>query len=256
MKTLGSIAFIHNGIEFDYNFEQTIHNMQAFADQVVVLDAGSTDGTAEVCKRYEDYKTKVICLPLADWEAQTGKEKLAYFQNKAKEYLDTDYYLCMQMDEILHESSFRAVREAIQWGYEAFMCKRLNLWFDAYTILNVEQGRKPCSTEVIRLAKVKYDSVGDGESIDCPEVNFGLIDAIRIYHLGFVREMAVMKEKVIHMQEKVFVTPHDSRLDEDVQFNPDRYFNREKDSIPLFEPLPRHIQKWAEERWGKAPGGA
>lgn len=227
--------------------------MQAFADQVVVLDAGSTDGTAELVKKYQDYKTKVICLSTEDWFAQNGRQKLAYFQNKAKEHLDTDYYMVIQSDEILQERSFRTAREAIQSGREAYMCWRINLWWNAYTMLNVEQSRKPCSTEVIRLAKVGYDSVDDGENIAAPNVCFDYMDDLRIYHMGFVRKMDVMKEKVIHMQESVFETPHDARLDEDVQFNPDRYFDREKDSLPLFEPLPRHIQKWAEERWGEEP---
>lgn len=245
--------FVHNGIELDYNFRETIENMKAFADQVVILDVGSEDGTDIVCNQYADYKTKVICYDRLAWDEQKGKEKLAYFQNQAKKHLNTDYYMVVQADEVVHEASFGAIREAINWGLPAYMVTRHNLWFDPWHQLNVEQGRKPCSTEVIRLALTKFDSIGDGESFDCPQVCFDFLDAIRIYHMGFVRDLDVMKKKVIYIQEQVFQTPHDARLDEDVAFNPHRYFNIYDDAESISEPLPKHIQKWANERYPLGP---
>ena len=253
-KTLGAVMFVHNGETLDYNYRETIENMKSFADHVVVLDAGSTDGTAEICKQYEDEKTKVVCLTTAEWEAQRGKEKLAYFQNVAKGYLDTDYYAVIQADEVLHEDSFPYLRAAMAIGVEAYMCHRANLWFNPWLELTVPQDRKPCSSQVIRLAKLQYDSTGDGESIDCHLVSMDFVKFIRIYHMGFVRDPEIMKKKVIYIQEKVFETPHDRRLDEDEKFNPHRYFDIERDVKPIPEELPESIQKWAEARYpGKKP---
>ena len=45
MNTLGAAFFIYNGDKFDYNYRETIANMQAFADQVVVLAIESEDGS-------------------------------------------------------------------------------------------------------------------------------------------------------------------------------------------------------------------
>lgn len=248
MKTLGAVMFVHNGDEFDYNYRETIACMKAFADQVVILDAGSTDGTAAECLKYEDYMTKVILKTEDEWRVQTGREKLAYFQNEAKKALDTDYYMCIQADEILHESSFGFVREAISLELPAFMCTRFNLWLDAYHYLDVPQDRKPCSTEVIRLALTEFNSVNDGESFDCPQVCFDYLDKIRIYHMGFVRKPDVMKKKVISIQEDVFLTPHDARLDESNVFDHFRYFEK-SDVKPIIDPLPKFVQAWAQERW-------
>lgn len=246
--TIGAVMFIHNGIEFDYNFLETIECMKAFADQVVILDAGSTDGTADLCARQVDYKTRMVGRTTEEWLAQKGKEKLAYFQNEAKKYLDTDYYMVVQADEIVHEQSFPIIREAIGYGQEAYMCRRLNLWFDPWHELSVPLNRMPCSPEVIRIAKLEYDSTGDGENIDCGDVCMEFIPDIRIYHLGFVRRREVMKAKIVHIQEEVFQTPHDARLDEDELFNPARYFSP-TDVKPITEPLPKFIQAWAHERY-------
>lgn len=247
--TLGAVTFLHNGDDLDYCYRESIENMKAFADQVVVLCVGCTDGSDAVCMSYQDDKTKVVVLSLDDWNAQQGKEKIAYFQNVAKKYLTTDWYMCIQCDEILHEDSFLYVRAAMAVGSESFMCHRVNLWFNPWMELTVPQNRKPCSSEVIRLAKVQYESTGDGESIDCPEVNIDFIPFIRIYHLGFVRDRAIMKKKVIYIQEQVFLTPHDSRLDKDDKFNPHTYFDIERDARPIREELPSHIQAWAEKRY-------
>lgn len=244
--------FIHNGEAFDYNYRETVACMKAFADEVVIIDAGSTDGTTEVCNGFCDAKTVVVCVSNEEWNLHRGRHKISHFQNEAKRYLNTDYYFQMQADEILHESSFGAVRAAISDGGPGYMTTRLNLWFDPWHQLRVPQHRKPCSTSIVRLARTCFDSVDDGESIAVPSVSFSFIEQIRLYHMGFVRDRTKMKSKVIHIQEQVFEIPHDQRLDHSEQFDPDRFFSR-GDVIPIKEPLPRFIQQWASDRYPDGP---
>jgi hypothetical protein len=248
IKTLGACMFIYNGDKFDYSYRECIENMKSFADQVVVLAIESEDGCHVVCQKYADYKCKVIVYPESAWHAQQGREKLAYFQNEAKKYLETDYYMVIQGDECLHERSFGAVRDAVNSGLPAFMCTRYNLWFDSYHMLNVPQEQKPCSSEVIRLAHLKYDSVNDGENIDCPSVCFDLTDKIELFHIGFIRKPELMKPKIAHMLLEVFKTSYDPKLDLSDVFDPWAYFDR-GDVVPINGPLPRFIQKWADERY-------
>lgn len=249
MKTVGAATFIHNGDEFDYCYRETVACLKEFADEVVVLDAGSTDGSDKVCRGFEDSKTKVICLPNEEWVKHKGRTKVSHFQNEAKKHLNTDYYLLIQADEILHEKSFPFVREAIQSERPGYMVSRFNLWFDPWHKLNVPQERKPCSSEVIRLAKTCYDSVDDGESIAVPSLSFGWLPKIRIYHMGFVRDGAKMKSKSIHMQDKIFGVEHDKRLDGSDVFEPGRFFDPKKDVDKIFEELPVFIKEWATKRY-------
>lgn len=247
MKSLGGAIFVYNAIKHDYCYMESIACLKSFCDQVVIVDAGSDDGTSEALRAAEDYKTKVIRFDSDIWNLLQGREKLSHFSNVAIKNLDTDYVYYQQADEVTHEDSIPFIRQAVEAGAPAYMVTRYNLWKSPYLILNVPQERKPCSTEVIRLALTKYRCFDDAENISVDSLSFDFMDKIEMFHLGFVRKREVMKSKIVHMQEQIFQTPHDARLDEDEVFNPYRYFS-DSDYRPLHKSLPKWVTKWAEER--------
>lgn len=252
MKLAGT-TFIRNGIEFDYHFEETIQCLLEFCDHVFVVDAGSDDGTTIVLR--ESYKINeritLIELKKEEWFAQTGKEKLSYFTNIAVDAAREsgyDYHFYLQCDEIVHEKSYKYIREAIESGHEGFMVTRHNLWGSPYRVLNVAHDRKPCSTEIIRLAKTNCIAVDDAESLNA-QANFGFVNKIEIYHMGFVRDIKVMKNKIHNMQVNVFgMAEHDGRLDISDTFNPWLWFDKEEDTKIIEKPLPLIIREWAAVR--------
>jgi len=247
MKTLGGILFIRNGEQYDYSYKEAIACLQEMCDKVVLVDAGSDDGTAEIISSYNNQNTFSVCLDKSEWDKQQGREKLAYFQNLALSFLDTDYYFLLQGDEIVHESSFPSIRKAIETNNEAFFCTRLNLWGDCNHKINVDVSKQPCSIHVIRLAKTKYKSVGDGESIDAM-ANTEFLNDIIIFHYGFVRKKEVMKSKIIMMQEEVFqLGLHDPKLDGSDVFDSKLWFS-EKDLAPIYAEHPKFIQEWIKTR--------
>jgi len=244
--TLGGTIFCYNAIKHDYCIVEAIQNLKEFCDKVVVVDAGSTDGTIDLIQPLMDSQCRLNVIQ--EWDNQHGREKLNYFTNKAIELLDTDYNFNLQADEIVSEDSFPWIRKAMEEGMPGYMCRRYNLWKDPYHMLNVEQNRKPCSTEIVRLAHPKYRSVGDAESLGCNEVYIDYLDKIEIFHMGFVRKREVMKPKIINMQVKVFeMAGYDQKLDRHEIFEPMDYFS-EEDLIPIHKPLPKVIQQWASER--------
>lgn len=243
---LGGTIFCYNGLIHDYCLGEAIESLKACCDEVVIVNAGSDDGTSLYVGSFEDAKTKVVHLSNEEWHSQKGKEKLNYFTNKAIDHLTTEYNFNLQADEILHERSYHEIRNAIAEGGEGYLCKRINLWGSPYLQLNVPQNRMPCSPVVLRLAKTKYRSYGDGESLDAPALS-SYIEKIRIYHMGFVRKRDIMKKKVIHIQEEVFGVEHDKKLDGIEYFDPYRWFAK-TDLRLIDEPLPSLIQKWAAER--------
>ena len=82
-QSLGGTLFCYNGIKHDYCISEAINSLKALCDEIVLLDAGSDDGTAELMQSFADEKTKVICLPKEEWNRHQGREKLAYFTNIA-----------------------------------------------------------------------------------------------------------------------------------------------------------------------------
>lgn len=246
--TLGGSLFVRNGIQYDYCFMEAVRCLQSFCDEVVVLDAGSDDGTFQELKKLKDKNTTLVHVGKSEWDKQKGREKLAYFTNLAAAFITSDYHFNLQADEVVHQDSFEAIREAITTGDEAFMVSRINLWGSPYKQLCVPQERKPCSTEVIRLAKPCYVSVDDAENIAAPISHYKWLDKIRIYHFGFVRNKHVMKDKIINMQQGVFqMVDHDPKLHGMEVFDWRAWFG-EDDLQPIKEDLPVFVQQWSKER--------
>src|ERR1044072_6206368 len=147
--TLGGIVFCIDPIKYDYSIKESIECLAEMCDKVIVLDAGSKDGSVELLKTLESDKVKLVCLERGRyWDQIRGREKLSFFQNMALQYLDTDYYYLQQADECTHQDSFKHIREAINSGHEAFMVTRHNLWGDCDRMLNVSWDRDRKSTRL------------------------------------------------------------------------------------------------------------
>lgn len=251
MKSLGGSLFIRNNYLYDYCAEESIKSLLEFCDRVSVVDAGSSDGTVEMLQELESRNKNLTITYLTeqDWQSQQGKgySKLCYFTDIAISRLDTDYNYYQQGDEITHEDCYDNIRRAVEQGYEGYLISRINLWQNPYFRLDVWGNRNPCSTQIVRLARTKYRSHGDAESLAAPNID-GFLHAIRMYHVGFIRKREIMKAKIINMQEDVFeLGSHDVKLDGCDIFNPQLWFGPE-DLVPISEPLPTLIQKWAAER--------
>lgn len=246
-KRLGGTQFVIDGLTYDYNFEESIRSLQEFCDEVVVVDAGSRDGTVDVLKRLENEKTKIIYLDRGEWDSLHGWAKLNHFSNKAIAELTSEWNFYQQSDEVVHESCYKAIREVVDYGTsEAYAVKRINLWNTPFQMLNVQGNRNPCSTEVIRLAKSQYMTGGDAESIYAP-ASSAYIDRIRLYHFGFVRSKEVHADKIRNMQANIFEVGVDKKLEGMTTFDPMKWFS-EDDLLPVSEPLPAIMQNWALQR--------
>ncbi len=246
-KSLGGIVFCIDAIRYDYNIEETIQCLQELCDEVVVLDAGSNDGTVELIKKYENDKTTIVCLGRDEWDKQKGREKLAYFQNLALSFLNTDYYFLLQADEILTEDSFGYIRMAINGiAHDSFVCSRVNLWGDCNHYINVSISKQPCSTVVNRLARTDKKSHGDGESIEA-KASVEFVNKIKIIHYGFVRKKEVMRDKVFNMQTRVFEIAHDPKLDQSEIFDSTLWF-KGKELSPINFEHPKYIKDWVKNR--------
>ncbi len=249
-NTLGGTLFGYNCICNDYCLSEAVASLKALSDEIILLDAGSTDGTAELMQSFADEKTKVICLSNEDWHSQKGREKLSYMTNIAINSLSTDWNFNLQADEVIHETSFDAIREAINSGKaDSFWNWRINLWGDSQHYLDVADDRKPVGDYIIRLAKTKYQSVDDAQSIGAQPANAEYVERIKLYHMGFVRNPYIHTKKIKHMLEDVFLMSNDAKVEAmNGVFNPWGMGFTKDDVKPIPEPLPIFVQEWAKER--------
>lgn len=247
MNKITGVTFAYNAIYQDYCLAESVASLKEFCDEVVILDAGSTDGTAELIKTFQDKKTRVILCNNAEWLSQQGKEKLSYFTNLALDTVNTEWVYYQQADEITHEKSYEWIKKAIEGGADGYLISRFNLWGSPYKKLNVDLSRMPCSPQVIRLTKSWGRAYDDAENLGVVSSD-AFVEHIRMYHMGFVRDKKKHVEKIKHMQAEVFRVGVDPKLEGMEIFNGEKWFDYKKDLIPIGEPLPAIIQQWAKER--------
>lgn len=249
MKTLGGFLFVRRGASLDYCFEQSIISMCQNCNEVSVVGIETGDGTIEALKELKkEYKNlSLFVLNDADWEREQGSHKLSYFQNRAASYLKTDYVYYQQADECATDESWKYIREAMEEDGQAYIVKRINLWQTPNLMLNVPQHRKPCSSEVCRLAKRGHFTYSDGENFMAENCYMDYVDKIVILHYGFVRKKEVHVEKIIQMQRDIFLTTPDAKLEGMKDFDGSKWFGPE-DLKPITDAHPKIMQEWVKNR--------
>lgn len=250
---LAGISILKNAVKYDYCFEQSIQSMLDVCDAVIVAYVESEDDTFERLIKMSSDRLFIIQLKEADWNFYPDKHRLSYITNIAIQHADRlgfPYILSVQADEVIHESSYTAIRKFIDEGGEAAIIKRINLWKTPDFELNVPHERMPCNTQVLRLAKSNFRAYDDAESLGLDRTHeVKIIDDIVLLHYGFVRKKEVMKSKIINMQQGVFgMIDYDKKLDECDVFNPDLWFDPEKDLKPISITHPELMKDWVKER--------
>lgn len=248
-KTLTGITWAYNAISQDYCLGESVNSLKEFCDEVIVLDAGSTDGSDELVKSLQDKKTRAILCSNEEWKSQQGKWKLSYFTNKAIEQATSDFIYSQQADEVTHEACYDNIRRAIFNNYDGYLIKRLNLWGTCDTMLNVPHDRKPCSDVILRLAKKDARAYDDAESLACNgNVTDLFVSDIVMWHYGFVRSAKVHADKIRHMQGEVFLTTPDSKLEGmNGTFEWQRWFSKD-DLIAVPGEHPAIMKEWIKTR--------
>lgn len=207
MKKLGGSVFIHNAIEFDYCLKESLASLCAVCDEVVVLDAESTDGTTELCVQLGKELPGLKVVTGAKWECADNFNRLPMLANQAKSHLDTEWHFMLQADEVIHESSFPYIREAVENPkYKSYYARRWNFFgdYNHYIATDGPAENKPCGDIVCRLATIENDAHGDAESIGVDpkflSPKYLKDDQIVIYHYGYIRKDDSHIKKVIDMQ--------------------------------------------------------
>ena len=257
--SLGGHLWVYKGIEFDYPFIEAMESILPICEEVAITLFSDNDYELFMEKYGDNKQIKHKKLDESLFLKEKDKTRLNLFTNMTRDLLSTDWQFCLQADEILHENTYPAIKEAMSKPNEAYIVRRFNLWGSPYTYLNYPKliaagryGELPCSDHTGRLAKIKYNSWGDAESLDAP-FNHDYMEAIRTYHVGFVRDKRKMVQAKMVMQRDVFALGYfDPRFQHDIdhndgKFDPYTRFSKD-DMLPIYETLPKTIIQWAKER--------
>lgn len=255
LRLLTGTLTTHDVLRYDYCFREAIASLVPVCDEVVVLDAGSTDGTLQALRQIAAAEPRVRVVEGQDWECAPDYRRLDVLANRARQHVTTPWRLMLDADEVVHEASYPAIRAAVEadgWGHEAFKVRRLNLYGDLRHHVRYDCPHKPCDDSPTRLGKVHLEAFQGAESLQNP-TGGTLINRAWIFHYGFVRDPAVMVDKVIDMQ-RWFDGPSgtpDARVvamkDEGVPFDWRRVMT-DADLAVVDMPHPSAARPWMERR--------
>lgn len=257
-QTLGGSMFIRNAIQFDYCVCEALASLCSLCDQVVIVDASSTDGTLEMLQEFQKSRNNLKIVSGENWECHEKYDRLRILADIAKSHLKTKWHFMLQADEVVHESSFKSIRKAIKSDkYDSYTVRRMNLFGDLnhYLKYDIPHEHKPVSDTVVRLAKIGYNAYGDAESLQTDPASCGnsYTDEILIMHYGFVRRDKNNLDKTISMQSWFWGegSQPDSRVVEMAKKGT-RYeweLLKSRDLLSkIYVEHPKFVKKWAEER--------
>lgn len=190
--TLGGGISIRNGDLLDYCWEIAVASLLPICDQICICDSDSTDGTREKIDAWakREPKIKVANFP---WTEPKGNIWFwVEWLNFTRQQLDTDHFVQLDSDEVLHEACYHEVLQAARLG-KALICERLNFWRDAQHL--IPRG-KCCGWEVIRVGPQK---LWMGSDYPDPRANelmrTAVHSGVQIHHVGFLRERSAFFRK-------------------------------------------------------------
>jgi len=193
MKDGISVCFvIKNGITQGYPFWESLKSCLSFADEIVISEGYSDDGTDDVIRRFIDMYSDQVKFRLYrdDWDACHSPygEVIATISLKNLRRCEYKWVYYLQADEVLHESNANFVKDINAYHSHEFNSVSFRFYHFINSWKPLESGR--AYDEAIRMVKNSPDItfLGDawnfqgGINPTCPA---GLSPK-PIYHLGWV----------------------------------------------------------------------
>ena len=207
IKGLGASIFVHNAIEYDYCLGETVASIASICEEIVILDAQSTDGTIHLINNLSNKYPNVKAYYGAVWECANNYMRLQMLAIEAKNKLSENikWHFMIQADEVLHETSEAGIKAAIDQGnktqIQSFRVRRYHVYgdFEHMVSLTAPQNRKPAGDCIIRLGKKNLSVVGDAENLEDIQCTDRFANKIILFHYGYMRHSAQMLKKGIDM---------------------------------------------------------
>ncbi len=266
--TLGGHIFVRDNTRLDYCVIEAINSLLPICDEVVVMDCGSTDNTPELLRLNFSENSKVKLHFNGPWEQYPGHhgDRLRMIAEDCRKLLTTDWQFMLQADEVLHERSYPAIREAMQSGLsDRFRCRRVDLWGDVNRCIFLDisvypPSKRPMENDLVRLARSNVPAIQDAGSLDHSGSSYRYFEDITIYHYSMVRDGLTLNRKICEMHEWYHSGPPNSDslpkqwMDSGLGFDYTKW-KLDTDLQPIPFPHPSHSEPWVSRHSAKEVDG-
>lgn len=265
MTKLSAYLPVRNGYALDYCWEEAGRSLLDVADELILCDSDSTDGTRAAMIEWaaRDPRVRVINYPwptLPTYETVAGKlpgppgqpRMLIKWLNFCREHCRYPMQITTDADEVLHPDSYPAICEAVE-RMECRWFHRLNFWRDHR---HITQDGKVVGCHVARLGPTAFEMCSDepryeGEPLIRQRATRD--PRLRFFHYGFIRRTDAFYAKSKVMQPAL-CNSYDERLERAERENVSWFDTTDVgDLLPFNDEHPPVMHDWLNARGYTVP---
>lgn len=249
---ISGYSFSHNAIKGDFCLKECIQSMLPICDEVVIGEASSDDGTAEMLHEWAKREPKLRIINQPWTQPVRNPRWFVEWINETRKHLNCSFQLTLDADEVLDERGYPMILDAAEKNIPMWF-ERINYWRNARTV--IPHG-ETCGNLVVRCGPSNLWMPSDepypthAEEPEIRKMAYMPDSPPLIHHYGFLRNTKGMIEKC-KVNLVGFFGENDSRMIEAEQ-HPERPWNfnfkHKKPYLSYNGPQPKHCLKWLKER--------
>lgn len=202
-------TFVRNGLRQDYHVVHMLKHHLDFADEIIVHEGHSTDGTFEAISNIHPK----IQIFRSDWDRHTGMAFSNRFKDDARLRCTGDWCVMLDADEFIPEWEFGPLRKTLEATDRSLLGMSLLNFYGNYRVYNAfpEKFRMPALKMNIHrnLPDIEMHG-GDASSVRRRDVPFSMSteDVVcQLHHFGTVRHAARLREQWRNMRGRLYNAP-------------------------------------------------
>lgn len=193
-------TFVQNGIRFDFHVVEMLKHHIDLADEIIVNEGYSTDGTYEAIKDLHP-KIKVF---RSHWDKSDPKRWYQKFKNACREKCSGDWCILLDCDEFIPEWEFERIRETLAKADKIIYPMKYINFYGNYKVFNTapERFHWPAIKYTIHKNLPDIKVWGDGSNVKLTLWEDNYYPAshvgepfVTVHHFGFVRHPARLRQK-------------------------------------------------------------
>jgi len=191
---LSLYTFIRNGLYFDFHVVDMLKHHLPLADEIIVNEGYSKDGTYEAIKDM-DSKIKIF---RNHWDTSDPTKWHIKFKNEARKLCSGDWCLLLDSDEFIPEWEFSRIRAFIKSTDKTIAWLSYINFYGNYQVYHnkPELMNWPVRKAVLHRNLPDIEVWGDGSNVRQTDKKLKATDPIAIcHHFGFVRKAARLRQK-------------------------------------------------------------
>ena len=243
MATISVYTTCTNAIQDEYYIIEGIKSALLFADEVIVMDGGSTDNTIEEIKKINDNRVKIYCNK---WLDSLGKGMYAINKSLAIGRCSSDWCILMDSDEVFHEEDVNQIKripESLGDNFIAAEFHTLHFYRDYQHVMNGCPDWKDLYNKKIYMVKnglcIHHGAVGmeadahvDNNGQPIPRENI-FTSKVKMYHYGHVRSNEAYARKTNKLHGTHSAWKSKKLMPEDINWLPYDKLNKFNGTHPV-----------------------